>query len=184
MGKGIFIGIIAVISIVFILVVASMLGVIDLGFSFLPGGSEAEDSPNSINATGMWTNLELSDREHHQCLALLFNASPPFPQHQAFIQGLHMITYGGSGATAFEILEEYQEEYEDDGYVSYDSNIEHASGRTTLAEIWYNDVGMGKAIIVSDGSAIHNAFGYDVILTTSYGPILDYYDYIVFMETH
>jgi len=183
MGKSFFIGIIAVFAIIFMVVIASAFGFIDLGFNIFQSDDPAD--PNNINLTsGSIHPLGLSDREIHQAISLLTNSSPPFAQHQVFIRGLHMKVYGIDGTTAYGVLQDYENTYVDEGFTSYNNGVKHGIGWTAYAEIWYNDIGMGRAITVADGSSVHNAYGYDVVLITSYGPVIDYYDYVNFISMY
>ena len=188
MGKGIFIGIIAVLSLVLIVAVAALIGIIDIpgfDFSIVGGGDDDPINPGGLNlSSAQFVDLHLTDRELHQMMSLLANSSPPFVQHQVFIDGLHMKAYGGDGTTAYAVFTEYETLNADDGFISYDYGVRHGVGWTAYSEIWYNDIGMGRAIIVGDGSTVSATYGHDVILITSYGPILDYYDYVTFLATH
>ena len=181
MGKGIIIALSAFI-IIMLVVILSVMGYIDIGLNIFQSDDPAD--PDNVNATGTFHDLGLTDRELHQAISLLANSTPPFDLHQNFINGLHMKSYGVNGVTAYSVLQDYEEAYADDGFISYDSSVAHGTGWTAFTEIWYNDDGMGRAIIVADGSSIHSVYGYDTTLITSYGPILDYYDYVVFLRSY
>jgi len=183
MGEKSFIIIAAVMLIAFLIIVLSVMGVIDIGLNLSDIKDDNTEDPDTYGMLGDFTNLHLTDREHHQAISLLTNTTPVFNLHQIFIQGLHMTTYGCDQTTAYGVLSQYEDQYADDGFTSYDTDVKHGTGWTSMTEIWYNDIGLGKGIIVSDGSAIHNMYGYDVVLTTTYGPIIDFYDYVTFLET-
>lgn len=145
------------------------------------------EDPNELNDTspGMWTNLELSDREHHQIMSFLTGSSPPFAQHQVYIQGLHLTSYGTNEmVTGYSVLQDYEDKYADEGFISYSSDVNRGPGWTAYSEVWYRDDGMGRAIVVGEGASVRNAYGYDVTLTTSYGPLTTYYDYISFLSRY
>lgn len=181
-GKSIIIT--SIIAIAVILVVASAMGYINLGGLFSIKDTNDPGNPSNANVTGNFVNLHMSDREIHLMICLLTNRSPPFIQHQAYIQGLHMQVWGANDITGYGVLQDYEQSYTRDGFTSYTSGIKRGSGWTAYAEIWYNDVAMGRAITVGDGSAINNAYGYDCVLITSYGPVTDYYDYVIFMSAY
>ena len=76
------------------------------------------------------------------------------------------------------------EKYASEGFISYTSDVTRGPGWTAYSEVWYRDDGMGRAIVVGEGASVQNAYGYDVTLTTTYGPLTTYYDYISFLSRY
>ncbi len=180
-----FVGIVLIIGAV-ALVGLSLFGIIDLGSLGLGVGESNPEDPNEVqNETGRWTNLELSDREHHQIMSFLTDSSPPYAEHAVYIQGLHMTSYGTNDmVTGYSVLQDYEQKYESEGFISYSSDVKRGSGWTAYSEVWYNEDGMGRAIVVGEGASVHDVYGYDVTLTTTYGPLTIYYDYISFLSKY
>ena len=176
--------VVGAIFIVCLLVFLSASGYINLGGLFNIFENDPANPGNDIVDADEIIDLGLSDRELHLIISFMTNTSPPYAQHQTFINGLHMKAYGINGVTAYSVLQDYENSYSDEGFTSYTDGVKHGTGWTAYAEVWYNDVAMGRAITVGDGSAIHNAYGYDVVLITSYGPIIDYYDYVTFLSMY
>ena len=175
------IGAVAIIGLLFI---TGMITIPGLEFGI---GDTNPENPNDLNneSTGIWTNLELTDREHHQIMSFLTGSSPPFAGHQVYIQGLHMTSYGtNEPITGYSVLTDYEEKYESEGFISYSSDVKRGTGWTAYSEVWYNDMGMGRAIIIGEGASVRSAYGYDVTLTTTYGVLTTYYDYISFLSRY
>jgi len=184
MIRGIIAGVI-IVPIALIVILAGMMGFINLGGIFNFASGDDPGDPGNANVTASrYTNLGLSNREIHVIISLLTNSSPPFGEHSIFIEGLHMQGWGLDGTTAYSVLQDYEEAYLEDDYTSYTTGVKRGVGWTAFAEVWYNDVGMGRGLTVGDGSYIYGAYGYDVVLLTSYGSILDYYDYITFLSRY
>lgn len=183
MRVGTIFGIIIFIAVIVIIGLLFFTGVISADiFNF---SDDDPSNPNNANVTAdRFTNLGLSNFDIHSVISFLTNTTPPFTDHQIFIEGLHMKCYGIDGATAYSVLLDYEESFQDDDFTSYTMGIKRGTGWTAYSEIWYNDLGMGRAIIVGDGSSVRSAYGYDTVLLTSYGPVTDYYDYISFLARY
>jgi hypothetical protein len=181
------IGIIAVVLVVAVLFFAGFITIPGLDASTFGAGDTNPENPNTLDneTTSIWTNLELSDREHHQIMSFLTGSSPPFAAHQIYIQGLHMTSYGtNEPITGYSVLTDYEEKYASEGFISYSDDVTRGPGWTAYSEVWYRDDGMGRAIVVGEGASVQNAYGYDVTLTTTYGPLTTYYDYISFLSRY
>lgn len=182
-----FVGIVAVI----VIIICVIAGLVVLGFD-ITGFISSDDDGDSdqlnpgnvdVNADG-YRNLGLSKQDIHIIISLLTNTSPPYAEHSIFIEGLHMQVWGLDGTTAYYVLQDYERKNLNDDFISYTSGAKHGIGWTAYAEVWYNDIGMARGIVVGDGSYIKSAYGYDVVLMTSYGPVLDYYDYVSFLSRY
>ena len=184
MRKGTFAIIIVILVVVIAIIGAGMLGFINLGSLLNIKNNNDPTYPGNANVSGEYTNLGLSDMEFHQIMCMLTNRSPPFEQHRTFIQGLHMTAYGIDETTAYGVHQDYKEDMTEDGFVSYDEGVTYGPGYTAYAEVWYNDEYMGRSIVVGDGSSVISMYGYDVVLLTGYGPITDYYQYVLFLNSY
>lgn len=185
MGKNILLGAIVLVGIVLLVLIAGLLGFIDLGFNISSLSNDEETiNPENTNIPGTVTELGYSNREIHQVICFLTGKNLPFTQHEVFIEGLHMNMWGVDDTTAIAILTAYEEENSDDDFTSYDTVMQRGVGWTAYTELWYNDIAMGRAITVGDGSAVHGAYDHDVVLLVSNGVMTDYYDYATFLESY
>ena len=182
--------VVGIVAIAIIAIVILFLGSFNLNIVFnnlLPSSEEAKavDPTNAdINVQGDVTDTGFSDREIHQAICFLLEKDLPFTQHQVYVEGLHMKMWGIDGTTAVAVLNEYEIKNANDGYTSYRTGVKRGIGWTTYTELWYNEIGNARAITVGDGSSVCSAYGYDVVLLTSYGHLTDYYDYITFLNSY
>ena len=117
--------------------------------------------------------LSLTDREILQALEYLTGKNLPEGTTMPYINSLHMQAYGANDITAYELLQEYRQKNNADGYTSYTAYIDTHPGYTSYNEIWYQGI-KGRGVSTADGASITSFYEYDTMCLTSHGPLTEY----------
>ncbi len=189
---------VGIIAIVVVALVAAVIGITYIAggtiggtslFTFSGNSENAEvdpenilDSPSTDEAVDI-QHLSFPKRTIHEALCFFFDKYPPFLEHEPHIENLHMDMWGITGLTATEVVTDYTATYQDQGYEIYDQGMDSGTGWESQSVIYVNG-NNARAIIVADGPSVEANYGYETIISTSYGLLTDYVSYVNFLSRY
>jgi len=189
---------VGIIAIVVIALVAAVIGITYLSggtieenslFTFLGDSESADvdpeqilDSPSTDEPVEI-QHFSFPKRTIHEALCFFFDKYPPFLEHEPHIDNLNMDMWGINGMTATAVVAEYTNTYQEQGYEIYDQSTDSGTGWESQSVIYVNG-NNARAIIVADGPAVEANYGYETIISTSYGLLTDYVSYVNFLSRY
>jgi len=173
MGKNILLIVGAVIAVILIIVIAGVMGFIDLGFVGL-GNNAPSPGDLGFNDT---SDAQFSDFDIYAMLCIITDKSLDRETTLGYIDSLNMDVYGSSDSYV-DIYGEYSQYYENQGW-----NLEYRSFFTDTALIVYSDTGQGASVVTSSRPAMETMYGYHTMTLTSTGNVGTYMAFINFVQS-
>ena len=176
MGKYVFVGAVAVIAIIFIVIIAMILG-------FIPGLNinilNDDRPPGAVYCD--YTDMQILDMLETVAGKDLNNGVGI-----SYVRALNMEACGSDDGTITDITDYYKELYSD-WYIS-DEATETGGGWTACRLVWlnsenYTDATLVKAVLIGTGTTVKTTYGYNTITITSDGPVITYGAFMIWVAS-
>jgi len=178
--KPITVGIIIAIVVVILIIVAGMLGFINLDLSFLASDTDNNaPTPNDLGLDDTTTEdeAEFDDFDIYGMLCILTDKTLDQDTTMEYIDRLNIEAFGSS-ISYVDIYGQYSLYYENKGW-----DIEVRTFPVDSAIIVYSKDNQGASVITSSRPAIQTMYGYNTMTLTSTGSIGTYTAFINFIQT-
>ena len=171
----------AAVAIGLILIVAAGAGVYFLynsGYIIIKGlntldGSGGEQGAVTPPPETNPVELGLSERDVFFALESLAGKQLDYSIFSPYYSALHMKMWGVNDQTALSVLQKYEADYAADGWTSQGRAPKYSSNWVAYMEGWIKGTN-ARLIIVGEGAAVNQAYGYDMLILTSWGSATTY----------